>query len=354
MYRDHTVGVVVPAYNEEGFVGEVLETVPAFVDRVYVIDDGSSDDTWSEIQTYASAADRTVSDGGVDSPDSESRTVGDGRTGAVADRQTTVGGAFDQRIVPIRHEQNKGVGGSVTTGYQRALADELDVTAVMNGDGQMDPDRLPDLLDPIVEDRADYAKGNRLLYPEHRAEMSGWRLFGNAVLSGLTKVASGYWRTLDPQNGYTAISKEALTALELDELYTDYGFCNDVLIQLNALDMRIADVAMPAVYGDEESSIRYSTFVPGLSSLLLQRFVWRLGVKYGVREGHPLVLLYLLGAASIGVGSVAALATLAARRRPALVLSSVVLVAVGATALVIGMILDRTYNSDLEVRVDGS
>ena len=332
MYRGWTVGVVVPAYNEEGFVGEVIETVPAFVDRVYVIDDGSTDDTWTEIRAHADESEpiTTVADGGVE---------------------------HAQRVVPIRHERNQGVGASIVTGYHRAVSDGVDVAVVMNGDGQMDPGRLPDLLDPIVEERAEYAKGNRLMRPEHRAPMTTWRLFGNALLSGLTKVASGYWKTADPQNGYTAISHEALSSLRLSELYTDYGFCNDVLIQLNARGMRVADVTMPAIYGDEESTIRYSSFVPGLSALLLRRFCWRLWVRYGIRESHPLLLLYALGAGTVAggtalVGAAMLLAVLGSGGVAATGVGGLLLTVVGTLALVLAMTIEAHHNADLEVRID--
>lgn len=254
MYRGALVGVVVPAFNEEGFVGRVIETAPAYVDRVYAIDDGSTDGTWTEIVEAA----RTVNASSID--------------------DTVV---FEDRVVPIRHESNGGVGRSIKDGYRRALADGIDVVAVMAGDGQMDPDQLDRLLDPVVSGEADYAKGDRLSNESDRTAMTRWRLFGNTLLTGLTRVATGYWSVTDPQNGYTAISAAAIDAIDLDDVYEDYGFCNDLLVWLNAAGMRVVDVEMPAIYGDEESTIRYSTFVPKLSALLAWRFVWRLGVSYG-------------------------------------------------------------------------
>jgi glycosyltransferase involved in cell wall biosynthesis len=220
------------------------------------------------------------------------------------------GAASARRVVPIRHERNRGVGGAIRTGYRRAYADGIDVTAVMAGDGQMDPDRLPQLIDPIVDGSADYAKGNRLLRPADREAMSSWRCFGNSLLTRLTRTASGYWRTGDPQNGYTAISYAALSALDLSALHEDYGFLNDLLIRLNVRDVRIADVAMPAVYGEERSTIDYSQFVPELSALLLRGFLWRLKRKYVVRGVHPLVFAYALGALGVGSGVLGAVRSL--------------------------------------------
>jgi glycosyltransferase involved in cell wall biosynthesis len=248
-YRDATVAVVVPAYNEEGFVGDVVEGVPDYVDRVYPVDDCSTDDTWAEMSTAASGinAARTPTD------------------------------PYDEVVVPTRHEQNRGVGATITTGYRRALDDDVDVIATMDGDGQMDPAFLPDLLDPVVDGDVAYAKGDRLDGLDDVWGMSTWRLFGNYVLTGLTRVSSGYWRLRDPQNGYTVISTDALASLDLDGLYGRYGFRNDVLIHLNVAGYDVADVSHPARYGEETSGIRYPSFVPNLSWLLLQRFWWRLG-----------------------------------------------------------------------------
>jgi glycosyltransferase involved in cell wall biosynthesis len=285
MYKQHTVAVVIPAYNEAGFVGEVIDTVPEFVDRIYAVDDRSTDDTWTEICEHAEQIN--------DQFDTQHFS-------------TVNTDKFSRRVVPIRHEQNAGVGGAIKTGYRRARADGMDIVAVMNGDGQMDPDILDRVIDPIATGEADYVKGNRLLYPEYREEMSTWRFFGNTVLSVLTKAASGYWKMSDPQNGYTAISYRALSALELDELYDRYGFLNHLLIHLNLRNFRISDVAMAASYGDESSKISYRSFVPGLSKLLVRSFLGRLKIKYLVFDFHPLVVLYAFGFLGI-TGSVSGL-----------------------------------------------
>ena len=194
MYNGNTVGVVVPAYNEQGFVGEVIDTVPDFVDRVYVVDDRSTDDTWQEIRDHAEAANRAAS-----TPEAP-------RASEIEPKLADGGLATSERVIPIRHETNRGVGAAIKTGYRHAREDGMDVTGVMAGDGQMDPDLLAGLVDPIVENGADYAKGNRLLDSEFREDMPRFRLVGNWMLSFLTKISSGYWNTGDPQNGYTAIS----------------------------------------------------------------------------------------------------------------------------------------------------
>ncbi|KAB1198207.1 MULTISPECIES: glycosyltransferase family 2 protein [Haloferax] len=285
MYREHTIGVVIPAYNEEGFVGEVIDTMPHYVDRMYVIDDCSTDGTWDEIQEHAAEVNRPLDD-------EETFKFREDSVEALTDG----GAAFDNRVVPIQHEENRGVGGALKTGYLRALEDEIDITAVMGGDGQMDPDILDRFLDPIVEDDADYTKGNRLLYKDYREGMSKWRFFGNSILTFLTKIASGYWKMMDPQNGYTAISYYALDNVGIEDMYEYYGYCNDLLVKLNAKGMKIADVAMPAVYGDEESSIKYSSYIRKVSRMLLGNFLWRLKMKYLVLDFHPLAIFYVFGA----------------------------------------------------------
>jgi len=330
MYEGHAIGVVIPAHNEAGYVGDVIDSIPEFVDRVYVIDDGSSDGTWDEIREHADRMNQQ--------PPRE----------AIADGGSMSGGW----IVPIRHDTNGGRGAAVKTGYRIALADGMDVIAVMDGDGQMDPNILDRFVEPIVDGRADYAKGNRLLSAQHRAGMSRWRLFGNTLLTLLTKTASGYWRMMDPQNGYTAISAQTLGSIHLDGLYDDYGFLNDLLVKLNVAEARIVDVAMQARYGEERSGIRYSTFVPKLSSLLLRDFLWRLETKYLLLDFHPLVGLYLLG----GIGAIGWLLyigwAIGTALTPISASIALLLMLVSGLFITLGMIFDRNQNVDLEGRID--
>jgi glycosyltransferase involved in cell wall biosynthesis len=255
------IGVVVPAYNEELLIGETLRGMPEYVDKIYVIDDGSIDRTGEIVKKFG-----------------------------------------DPRIVYFRHEVNKGVGAGIIDGYKLALKDEMDIVAVMAGDNQMDPAQLPRLIFPIVEGRADYTKGNRLLTDDFMTGMSKWRSFGNLLLSFITKIGSGYWQVMDPQNGYTAISRQALEVIDLDSVYPYYGYCNDLLIKLNAFGMRVMDVVMPARYGTEKSKIRYSKFIRKVAPMIFRGFLWRLRIKYTVLDFHPLVLFYFLGMLSLPVG----------------------------------------------------
>lgn len=256
MYRNKKIGVVIPAYNEEEFVGDVIRSMPAFVDKIYTIDDGSTDNTWEVIKRRAQRENAALV-----------------RVGANEVRA-------ERRVVPVRHETNRGVGGAIKTGYRRAYEDGMDIVAVVAGDGQMDLDELDRLLDPIIDGRADYAKGNRFSDSLCSREMSAWRLTGNVILTVLTRVASGYWHLTDSQNGYTAISREALDVIDIDDLYEDYGFCNDLLVKLNVRGLQVVDVPMAPYYGDEQSHIRYRTFIPKLFFLLVRTFAWRLRNTY--------------------------------------------------------------------------
>ncbi|MDD3976997.1 MAG: glycosyltransferase family 2 protein, partial [Methanomicrobium sp.] len=221
MYRDNSIAVVIPAYREEALISDTLSSIPDFVDKIYAVDDCSPDRTGEIIEEFAEQ---------------------------------------DSRIVPIHHEVNKGVGAAIVSGYKKTLEDGIDIAAVMAGDNQMDPAFLPELLDPIADKKCDYTMGNRLMSPDFRRGMSKWRFFGNSVLTMLTKIASGYWQMVDPQNGYTAITARALERINLDAIYPRYGYCNDVLVRLNVYGFRIKNIPHPAKYGREKSGIRYSTY----------------------------------------------------------------------------------------------
>jgi glycosyltransferase involved in cell wall biosynthesis len=250
-----TVGVVVPAYDEETLIAETLAGIPGFVDRIYVVDDASRDGT----------AERA-------------------RAGA------------DPRVEVIEHERNRGVGAAIVTGYKRALAERMDVTAVMAGDNQMDPGELAALVGPVARGELEYAKANRLFTGQAWEVMPRTRYLGNAVLSLLTKIASGYWHVADSQAGYTAISREALELLDLDRVYERYGFPNDMLVHLNVWNARVRDIPSRPVYGvGERSGIRLRRVVPRISWLLLKAFLWRMREKYVIRDFHPLVFFYTLG-----------------------------------------------------------
>jgi glycosyltransferase involved in cell wall biosynthesis len=255
------VAVVVPAYNEDALIGSTVEGIPAFVDSIIVVDDGSKDATAARAQKA------------------------------------------DKRVEVISHEKNQGVGSAIVTGYKRAIANGVDVTAVMAADGQMDPDDLETLVRAVALDETDYAKANRLFTGQAWQLIPRTRYLGNAALSFLTKIASGYWHVADSQSGYTAVNLETLKLLDLDRVYRRYGFPNDFLVHLNVFNRRVRDYPSRPIYGvGERSGIRLRHVVPKISWLLLKGFFWRMGQKYVIRDFHPLILFYTLGGLLFGFG----------------------------------------------------
>lgn len=254
MYKKLRIAVVVPAHNESAHIATVISRMPPLVDHVIVIDDTSPDNTYEV---------------------------------AVA--------AADKRTEVIRHEVNKGVGGAIITGHRRALELGADVMIVMAGDDQMDPDYLPALIDPIADRGYGFAKANRFFSMQSFAGMPKHRVFGNMVLTFLTKAASGYWDLVDPQNGYTAVSRASLEAIPLDKVAERYDFENDLLIWLNIANVRAIDVPIPANYGEEVSGMRLHVVVPRLLGTLFSGFWRRIWTKYVLWSFSPIALLMLVG-----------------------------------------------------------
>jgi len=311
VYEGKSVAVVVPAHNEEALVGSTVATIPAFVDRIIVVDDASKD--------------------------------------ATAERAR----AGDPRVEVVSHEKNRGVGAAIVTGYKRAIAEEMDVTAVMAADGQMDPDDLEILVQAIAVGECDYAKANRLFTGQAWNLIPHTRYLGNAALSLFTKIASGYWHVADSQSGYTAVSLEALKMLDLDRLYPRYGFPNDMLVHLNVWNRRVRDYPSRPIYGvGERSGIRLWKVVPTISWLLFKGFFWRLGSKYVIRDFHPLVLFWALGLvlflAGVGLGLAETVLRLMGNTLPAATIVLVALLVIsGLQLLLFAMWFDMESNRDL-------
>jgi glycosyltransferase involved in cell wall biosynthesis len=203
----------------------------------------------------------------------------------------------------VVHEKNRGAGAAVVTGYQRALAEGADVVCVMNGDNQMDPLELTELVLPVVRDEVDYAKANRLFTGEAWTLIPHYRYLGNALLSLITKIASGYWHVADSQAGYTAINRRMLELLDLENVYPRYGYPNDMLVHLNVWNARVRDFPSRPIYGvGERSGIKIRAVVPRISWLLWKGFFWRMREKYVIRDFHPLVFFYFLGLVMTTVG----------------------------------------------------
>ncbi len=258
MYKDKSVCVVVPAYNEEKLIGKVIETMPDYVDKIVIVDDKSSDGTVEVVRKFASES--------------------------------------DGRIIFIEHKKNEGVGGAIVSGYKWSRDNRMDATAVMAGDAQMDPEDLPKLLEPVVNGEIDYAKGNRLFTGNAWNVIPKIRYLGNSYLSLLTKIASGYWHIADSQTGYTVINLKALELIDIDKIYKGYGMPNDMLIKLNVYNLKVRDIPVRPVYNiGEKSLIKIHRVMVTLSWLLLRRFLYRMKEKYIIRDFHPLVFFYFLG-----------------------------------------------------------
>ena len=252
-----SIAVIIPAYNEEKLIARTVNSIPQEADHIVVVNDKSRDSTAEELEKLK---------------------------------------AVNPRLIVINHEKNQGVGGAIASGYKWARDNKVDVAVVMAGDGQMDPRDFHKVIDPVIEGRADYSKGNRLFTGEAYRKIPKVRYFGNSVLSLLTKIASGYWHVADSQTGYTAIGKEALQVIDWDRMYKRYGQPNDLLVRLNVFNFRVCDVAVTPVYNiGEKSGIRIGKVIFTIPWLLFRLFLWRMKEKYIIRDFHPLVFFYFLG-----------------------------------------------------------
>jgi glycosyltransferase involved in cell wall biosynthesis len=285
------------------------------VDRILVVDDCSQDETADRVRAY------------------ESR--------------------MDGRLHLICHETNQGVGGAIASGYKWCRDCEVDVAVVMAGDAQMDPADLPALLDPVVSDQVDYAKGNRLFTGDAWNQIPKMRYLGNSMMSLLTKIASGYWHVADSQSGYTAINARALKVIDWDRMYRRYGQPNDLLVRLNVHNLRVRDVPVTPVYDiGEDSGVRPLRMVPKLSWLLFKLFLYRMWEKYVIRDFHPLVFFYIMGIGLWVPGVLFGLYLFFYRLfegpiAPTSALFAVFLFVTGLQSLLFAMWFDMEYNRDL-------
>ncbi|MCW2853933.1 MAG: hypothetical protein JWM84_3597 [Nocardioides sp.] len=310
MYEGLRIAVVVPAHNEERLIGTTLRTMPELVDRIFVIDDQSSDDT----SAVALAVD-------------------------------------DPRVTVIRHEKNTGVGGAILTGHRRVLEEGQDVSVVMAGDAQMDPDYLPALLDPIAHDGVQFTKANRFYARSSTGDMPRHRVFGNVVLSVMTKFSSGYYHLFDPQNGYTAVHRDALARLDLDAIAIDYSFENSLLIHLNVLRVQARDVPIPAIYGEEVSGMRLRRVIPMLLNTLIKGYWTRIWRRYVFPSFAPFALLFFGGLGLLGLGLLATivlsvLSFNGVTASPATVMLAVAPILAGVQLLVQALVLDIQESPD--------
>jgi len=268
MYRDKQIALVIPAYKEEKLIVDTLRGVPALVDKIYVVDDAS--------------------------PDGQAKVVTE-----IAKK--------DPRVFLLRHKTNLGPGASIITGYRQSAADGCDITLVVGGDNQMQLGEAALFLDPLIDGKADYAKGNRFLdsnLEDTLSKMPPIRLFGNWLITALTKISCGYYKTMDVVDGYTAITRKAIQTINWSRAWGGYGYPMDFLVRLNAYGFRLIDIPRTAVYlpGERQSQIKGFNYALKVSPMLVRDFFWRLNFKYMYRDFHPLVFFYYLGLALLPAG----------------------------------------------------
>jgi len=316
MLDNNTVVVVVPAYDEAKQIGRVIESMPDFVDRIIIVNDKSKDNTAKIVegyinnQTYNSKKKISIK------PKSKIEDTFYNYADKVVHQNNVEEIKYfvpsevfnedeeNDKIILINNLKNAGVGSAIARGYKWAKDFGIDCTAVMAGDGQMDPHELESICRPIVSENVDYVKGNRLKHSSSWLVIPKIRFLGNSILSILTKIASGYWRVTDTQTGYTAISKNALNSIRIYKIYRSYGMPNDMLVKLNIASCTIKEVKIKPVYNiGENSNMRVFKVIPRVLLLLIKLFFQRLWSKYLFRDFHPLFLLYnmaiVMGFASI-------------------------------------------------------
>jgi len=261
MYKEHRIAVVIPAFNVAGHIAGVVRGIPEFVDDIIVVEDAGTDGTAQVVK-----------------------------------------GMSDRRLTMVQHAENQGVGGAIVTGFRLALDHGADVIVKMDGDGQMDPNFLPALLDPILLEGYAYAKGNRFLCEDRLPEMPRHRLLGSFGLTFLSKLASGYWHVFDPVNGYIAIDARMLRKLPLHRVARRYFFETDMLIHLNVFRARVKDVPVPARYEDARSSMRVGEVLVTFPLYLLRGFWYRIYERHVLREFSPVAVFWILGSLLLAWG----------------------------------------------------
>jgi len=303
MLQDKTIAVIVPCFNEQDQIAKVLNTMPGFVDLIVVINDKSTDATAEQVSEFIRLDIKPSA-----SIEKRVRTYGNGlydhADNLAIEREkeeerffipVEMTRADNSRVVLLSHTRNGGKGASVATGFKFARDHNIACTAIMDGDGQMNPAELESICLPVVNGKADYVKGNRFKHRMASRAIPKIRFYGNTILSILTKVATGYWRVADTQTGYAAISLECLDNIEIHKLYGSYGVYNDLLQKLNIANFTITEVPITPVYNiGEKSKMKIMKVIPRISRLLACLFFERLFKKYLYTSFHPLFLLYMM------------------------------------------------------------
>lgn len=303
MLKNQTVAVVVPAFNEEKQISTVIESMPKFVDRIIVVNDCSTDNTGNVVSSYFGktkpvslpAQNKSIKQSVYNKAELFIAEMNSNEWSKFPDHEI-IHPSDDEKIVLINLKKNSGVGAAIAIGYKWAKEKHIDCTAVMAGDGQMDPGELESICIPVIDEKTDYVKGNRLTHKSAFHIMPRTRFWGNSILSLLTKIASGYWSVSDTQTGYTAISLQALNAIDLPSIYPRYGMPNDMLVKLNIASCTMSEIDIKPIYHvGEKSKMKIRRVTWSISWLLLRSFFKRLYHKYLFRGFHPLFLLYHMG-----------------------------------------------------------
>lgn len=364
MFENKSVAVVVPAFNEALQIEKVIKSMPDFVDRIVVVNDGSTDAT-SEIIRKLIFQENNSSSLFLKNILNEEISDDYNRAGKILqDINREEAGKFvsskilnkndeSERVILIEHDKNHGVGAAIASGYKWCKDHNIYCTAVMAGDGQMDPDELESICLPVIHDNIDYVKGNRLIHASSWVVIPRIRYFGNSILSVLTKIASGYWHVSDTQTGFTAISNKALNAIPLYKIFKRYGMPNDMLVKLNIAFCTLKEVEIkPVYYIGERSKMHIGKIILPVSWLLFRSFFKRLWQKYLFRDFHPLFLLYhisfVLGLVSLPYGIKILFLVLAGKdANPVTVLAFIFLFISGLQSLLFAMWMDIQDNERL-------
>lgn len=253
--HNKAIAVVIPCYKVTRHIMDVIAAMPPLVSRIYVVDDCC--------------------------PDKSGEFVKENNC--------------DPRVVVLFNEKNKGVGGAVMTGYRAAIADQMLIAVKVDGDGQMDPALIPEFIEPILHGEADYTKGNRFFNLEEIHQMPKVRVFGNAVLSLLNKLSSGYWDIFDPTNGYTAIHVDVLKKMSFAKISERYFFESDMLFRLNTLRAKVVDIPMDAHYGDEESQLKIGKIIGDFTKKNIRNTCKRIFYNYFLRDMSVASIELVLG-----------------------------------------------------------
>lgn len=254
------IAVVIPCYKVKNKILSVIELIGNEVDLIYIIDDFCPENSGDYVKKHCS----------------------------------------DKRVCIINHKVNLGVGAAVISGYKAAINDNCDVIVKIDGDNQMDPRIINYFLEPLVNGYADYTKGNRFHNIESVLQMPTARIFGNAALSVLTKISSGYWNIFDPTNGFTAISSKVAKLLPLEKISNRFFFETDILFRLNTLKAVVIDVPMAAKYDDEISNLKIRKIILEFTYKHVRNFIKRVFYNYYLRDVSiasfqlPLALIFLI------------------------------------------------------------